>query len=42
VLQLSNETGKRYFCSSCNAEFIVTKGGDGSLSCSCGEALQKK
>lgn len=30
---MANETGKRYFCSACGAEFIVTKGGDGELSC---------
>lgn len=27
------ETGKRYRCSGCGAEFIVTRGGDGALKC---------
>ena len=40
-LELANETGKRYFCGKCGAEFIVTTGGDGSMSC-CGEPTQKK
>lgn len=26
-------TGKRYRCSKCGAEFIVTRGGDGVLRC---------
>jgi transposase-like protein len=28
---LANQTGKRYVCSKCNSEFIVTKGGDGAI-----------
>ena len=40
-LKLANETGKRYFCSKCGAEFIVTTGGEGVLTC-CGEPAQKK
>ncbi|HEY5476368.1 MAG TPA: hypothetical protein VIK11_06590 [Tepidiformaceae bacterium] len=27
------QTGKRYTCPKCGSEFIVTKGGDGELSC---------
>ena len=27
------ETGKRYTCPSCGAEFIVTRGGDAELKC---------
>ncbi len=27
------QTGKRYFCPNCEAEFIVTKGGEGTLTC---------
>ncbi|MYD65786.1 MAG: desulfoferrodoxin [Chloroflexi bacterium] len=27
------ETGKRYRCNACGAEFIVTRGGDGALRC---------
>ena len=35
------QTGKRYFCPSCGAEFIVTRGGDGELMCG-GTALEEK
>ena len=38
---LANETGKRYYCGTCGSEFIVTKGGDGTVSCH-GEPLVKK
>ena len=38
---MANETGKRYFCSKCGAEFVVTRGGDGALKC-CGEPMTKK
>ena len=38
---MANETGKRYVCSKCGAEFIVTKGGDGAVAC-CGEAMSLK
>ncbi len=38
---MANETGKRYFCSKCGAEFIVTTGGEGAMMC-CGEPAQKK
>jgi len=31
--QLANQTGKRYVCSKCASEFIVTKGGDGAIAC---------
>jgi len=27
------ETGKRYRCPKCSAEFIVTRGGEGELRC---------
>ncbi len=27
------ETGKRYRCTDCGAEFIVTRGGEGMLRC---------
>lgn len=27
------DTGKRYRCTKCGAEFIVTRGGDGALRC---------
>ncbi|MCH9009125.1 MAG: desulfoferrodoxin [Chloroflexi bacterium] len=38
---MANETGKRYTCSICNAEFVVTRGGDGEVKC-CGEPMQRK
>ena len=38
---MANETGKRYYCPKCSAEFIVTKGGDGVLTCH-GEPLVKR
>ena len=30
---VANQTGKRYRCDSCGSEFIVTRGGNGSISC---------
>ena len=30
---MPNETGKRYTCSQCGSEFLVTRGGDGALKC---------
>ena len=30
---MANQTGKRYVCAQCGAEFIVTKGGDADLMC---------
>ena len=38
---MANETGKRYFCSVCGSEFIVTKGGDGAVIC-CNQPMAKK
>lgn len=38
---MANETGKRYFCAKCGSEFIVTRGGDGTLKC-CGQPMTKK
>ncbi len=38
---MANETGKRYVCAQCGAEFIVTKGGGGAISC-CGQAMSIK
>ena len=38
---MANQTGKRYVCRKCGAEFIVTKGGDGELSC-CQQPLELK
>jgi desulfoferrodoxin-like iron-binding protein len=34
-----NETGKRYVCSTCGSELLVTRGGDGTLSC-CNQPMQ--
>ncbi|MDO8635706.1 MAG: desulfoferrodoxin [Dehalococcoidia bacterium] len=30
---MPNQVGKRYVCTKCGAEFIVTRGGDGTISC---------
>ena len=38
---MANQVGKRYQCSKCGTEMIVTKGGDGSLSC-CDQPMQQK
>ncbi len=38
---MANEIGKRYVCTKCGAEFIVTKGGNGTLS-HCGQPMQIK
>ncbi|MBI2166144.1 MAG: desulfoferrodoxin [Chloroflexi bacterium] len=38
---MANETGKRYMCTKCGSEFLVTKGGTGELVC-CGVAMVKK
>ena len=38
---MGNQTGKRYICQQCKSEFIVTKGGDGSVSC-CGGPMELK
>ncbi len=34
------ETGKRYRCADCGAEFIVTRGGEGTLRCGDNELEQ--
>lgn len=39
--QMANETGKRYTCTTCGSEMIVTKGGEGSIMC-CGKPMVKK
>ncbi|MBM3166296.1 MAG: desulfoferrodoxin [Chloroflexi bacterium] len=38
---MANQIGKRYVCKKCGSEFIVTKAGDGALSC-CGETMELK
>lgn len=39
---MAAQTGKRYLCRECGAEFIVTKGGDGELKCGDAPLEQKK
>jgi desulfoferrodoxin-like iron-binding protein len=39
--KLANEVGKRYLCEKCNAEFIVTRAGEGKLAC-CGQPMTLK
>ena len=41
ALKLANQTGKRYICSQCGSEFIVTKGGTGSIIC-CTQQMELK
>jgi hypothetical protein len=36
-----NKTGSRLVCSDCGAEFVVTRGGDGALTC-CDRPLDVK
>ena len=36
---MANQTGKRYVCSSCGSEMLVTRGGEGEISC-CGQPMQ--
>ncbi len=38
---MANEVGKRYVCTKCGAEFIVTRGGDGELKC-CEQSMEIK
>lgn len=38
---MANQVGKRYQCTKCGSEMIVTKGGEGTLVC-CGEPMQIK
>lgn len=38
---VANQVGKRYQCTKCNSEMIVTKAGEGQLSC-CGQPMQQK
>ena len=38
---MANQVGKRYQCTKCNTEMIVTKGGTGGLAC-CGQPMQQK
>jgi len=38
---MPNVVGKRYYCQVCGSEFIVTKGGNGTLHC-CGQPMTQK
>jgi DNA-directed RNA polymerase subunit RPC12/RpoP len=38
---VANEVGKRYVCAKCGSEFMVTKAGQGAITC-CGEQMKKK
>ncbi len=38
---MANQTGKKYICKKCGAEFIVTKAGKGALTC-CGQPMAPK
>jgi desulfoferrodoxin-like iron-binding protein len=38
---MANDIGKRYVCAKCGAEFIVTRAGDGAVSC-CGQPMEQK
>ena len=39
--RMANQMGKRYNCPTCNAEVVVTKGGDGTLRCHDQDMVQK-
>jgi desulfoferrodoxin-like iron-binding protein len=41
ILAMANVVGKRYRCAKCGSEFIVTKGGAGTLVC-CGQPMELK
>jgi len=38
---MANQVGKRYKCSKCGAEVIVTRGGNGAVKC-CGQPMEQK
>ena len=41
LTEMANQVGKRYVCKKCGAEYIVTRGGDGTLYC-CGQPMELK
>lgn len=41
VFVLANEVGKRYVCKNCGCEFIVTRGGKGTVVC-CKQPMELK
>lgn len=40
-IRMANQIGKRYVCKKCGSEFIVTKGGEGTVTC-CGQPMELK
>jgi len=38
---MANLIGKKYICTKCGSEFIVTKGGNGAVKC-CGQPMEQK
>jgi DNA-directed RNA polymerase subunit RPC12/RpoP len=38
---MPSQVGKRYVCTQCGSEFIVTRGGEGDLKC-CGKPVELK
>jgi desulfoferrodoxin-like iron-binding protein len=38
---MANEVGKRYRCTKCGSEFIVTKAGSGTINC-CKQPMEQK
>ncbi|MFH0769561.1 MAG: desulfoferrodoxin [Chloroflexota bacterium] len=38
---MANQIGKRYICTNCGAEFICTKGANGTIQC-CGKPMELK
>ena len=41
VKTMANQIGKKYKCAKCNAEVMVTKGGNGELVC-CNQPMEQK
>ena len=40
--EMANQMGKRYGCTACGVEVVVTKAGDGALTCCNGEQMAQK
>jgi len=38
---MANDMGKRYRCAKCGTELIVTRAGNGAVTC-CGQPMEKK
>jgi desulfoferrodoxin-like iron-binding protein len=38
---MATQVGKRYICGKCGAEVIVTRGGNGTVTC-CGQPMEQK